>query len=423
MAQKVLQNADRLYGEQKYDDALGLYVEVLASPLLENTEEDEKLREDAVTKLGKVYRRQGNSAALKSMLTSLRPFFARIPKAKTGKLVRSIIDEIAKIPGTAPLVVELCNDVIKWAEEEQRTFLRLNLQTKLAGSLFEVGKMHDALDLLSKLAREVKKLDDKRLLVTIHLLESHVHHALNHLPKSRAALTAARTAANGIYCPPQLQAQLDIHSGTLHAEEKDYKTAYSYFYEAYENYEAMPSKENKVQAKQCLKYMLLTKIMAGSKDDVSILLSGKLALPYTDDSLSAMVAIAKAHQDSSLRKFKNVIDLHRAELEKDSVIHRHLKELYQKLFEENLLRIVSPFSQVEIPHVAELIELDVPTVEKKLSGMILDKKLLGILDQGNGCLIVFEEPDADSSYPTALDTMGNVGQVVDSLYTRANKLR
>jgi 26S proteasome regulatory subunit N6 len=111
------------------------------------------------------------------------------------------------------------------------------------------------------------------------------------------------------------------------------------------------------------------------------------------------------------------------ELEKDPVIHRHLKELYQKLFEENLLRIVSPFSQVEIVHVAELIELDVPTVEKKLSAMILDKKLLGILDQGNGCLIVFEEPDSDSSYPTALDTIANVGQVVDSLYTRANKLR
>jgi len=279
------------------------------------------------------------------------------------------------------------------------------------------------LELLSKIAREVKRLDDKRLLVSIHLLESHVHHALHHLPKSRASLTAARTAANGIYCPPQLQAQLDIHSGTLHAEEKDYKTAYSYFYEAYENYEAMPSKDNKVQAKQCLKYMLLTKIMSGSKEDVSVLLSGKLALAYTDEAVNAMVAIAKAHQDSSLRKFKDVIELHRAEMEKDPVIHRHLKELYQKLFESNLLRIVLPFSQVEISHVAELIELDVATVEKKLSSMILDKKLLGILDQGNGCLIVFEEPDADSSYPSALETINNVGDVVDSLYLRANKLR
>ncbi|KAL6294778.1 hypothetical protein ACE6H2_002920 [Prunus campanulata] len=391
-------------------EAISILYRILENP--SSSSEALRIKEQAITNLTDLLRQENRAEDLRNLLTQLRPFFNLIPKAKTAKIVRSIIDAVAKVPGTSDLQISLCKEMVQWTRAEKRTFLRQRVEARLASLLMESKEYSEALSLLSGLIKEVRRLDDKLLLVDIDLLESKLHFSLRNLPKAKASLTAARTAANSIYVPPAQQGTIDLQSGILHAEEKDYKTAYSYFFEAFEAFNALEDP----RAVFSLKYMLLCKIMVSQADDVAGIISSKAGLQYVGPELDAMKAVADAHSKRSLKLFETALRDFKAQLEEDPIVHRHLSSLYDTLLEQNLCRLIEPFSRVEIAHIAELIELPIDHVEKKLSQMILDKKFAGTLDQGAGCLIIFDDPKTDAIYPATLETISNIGKVVDSLY-------
>jgi 26S proteasome regulatory subunit N6 len=261
--------------ESNPGEAIALLREILYHP--SSTSEVLRIKEQAITALSEILSQEKKAEELRSLLTDLRPYFSLVPKAKTAKIVRGIIDAVAKIPGTSELQISLCREMVEWTRSEKRMFLRQRVEARLASLLMDSKEYAEALSLLTNLVREVRRLDDKLLLVDIDLLECKLHFSLRNLPKAKAALTAARTAANAIYVPPAQQGTIDLQSGILHAEEKDYKTAFSYFFEAFEAFNALGDP----RAVFCLKYMLLCKIMTNQADDVGSLISSKAGLEYT----------------------------------------------------------------------------------------------------------------------------------------------
>ena len=108
--------ADAAAQEAKGDSAAAIRtyrsICIEASPSQANAQATEA----AIAKLCALYTKQHDANALAKMLTELRPFFAVIPKAKTAKLVKNIIDAVAKVPNTTKLQVQLCREQAEWAK-------------------------------------------------------------------------------------------------------------------------------------------------------------------------------------------------------------------------------------------------------------------------------------------------------------------
>ncbi len=278
------------------------------------------------------------------------------------------------------------------------------------------GKLPAALASITALLREGKRLDDKALLVELHLIESRVLFELKNLPKSRASLTAGRTAAGSIYVGPEVQAEIDMQAGILCAEERDYRTAFSYFYEAFEGRNSLKD----ATAVAPLRYMLLCKVMMEQPEDVPAIIAGKAGVRHAGAALEAMRAIAQAYRDRSLVAFERALSEFSAHVGGDAFLARHVAILADKLLEQNLLRIIEPFSCVELEHVAHLIGLPLPRVQAKLGQLILDRRVHATLDQGRGQLVVYAGEGADAVYESALKAIKNFGGVVDVLQKRAD---
>lgn len=363
-------------------------------------------------------------------------FFASVPKARTAKYVRNLVVAVDSTTGgdldqseegrrRTGTLVSLCHVAIKWADAGKRTFLRQRIESKLASYLVRQGKYAASLELTSMLVKEMKKLDDKQLLVEVHLTQSRAFHLMSNIAKAKSALTAARTNANAIYISPETQGDIDLQAGFINAEERDFNTAYSYFFEAYENAASEP------EAVRSLQLMLLCRIMGQQPKAVKTIVNAKGNQKHASKpEIESMVAIAAAFEKRSLDDYEQAREKYSHALGQDedgshgnTLVRRLIAEGFEEMMERNLLRVVEPFSRVELAHVAKLVGRPQADVQQRLAQMIIDEKLSGILDQGVGHLVLFEAQKPDALFTHSLEVVSGLAKAVESLSNRAQGVR
>jgi len=210
-AQKLTKKVELALHAQENDQtgtAIKLYEEVIKEPITnaeDLKEETIKAKETATYNLAAIFKEKGLIEELVSLQKTILPLFIDFPKAKTAKIMRTLFDLTLKgQEGRYSELIGLANYIIEWCEKEERSFLRMKIETNLADLYFKLEKYQDAIQLLNKLTYELKRKEDKQLLVESQLIESKVYHALENLPKAKAALTAVKTICNSIYVVPLL---------------------------------------------------------------------------------------------------------------------------------------------------------------------------------------------------------------------------
>ncbi|KAE9418015.1 hypothetical protein Angca_007397, partial [Angiostrongylus cantonensis] len=318
------------------------------------TEDELKKYEEILIEYAKKLSSEGNIIDLRKLLIVTRPFYDVLGRAKASKLVRALVECCLMVNQDNNEKVNLVKECIDWATANSRLFLRRTLQARLVRLLNDIGRFVDAQKIAAPLACELKKMEDRELLMEVTLEESKSAFALKNFAKAKSSLVLARSNATGTFVSTQMQATLDLQSGILYsAEEKDFKTAYSYCYEALEGFLLTDISK----AVHALKYMCLCKVITPSKyvpsqfvshqiksnrlqimldeaESIPALLSTKVVQQVRGRDVDAMKHMAEAFKERSLGNFMKCLKDYSKELIDDPVVSAHSKDLRDSMLEK-----------------------------------------------------------------------------------------
>ena len=334
------------------------------------------------------------------------------------KLTDKLIAKLKKRKDLLKDIENIIEEITKFCDETNNISMKSKIQTRLAEIYYINENYAKAIDICNNVIYDLKRYEDNLGLIQLLLLESKIYYATNGISKSKASLTSVKTLVTKVYVEPKLQASIDMQAGILAAHEKDFNLAYSYLFEAFDVYN-IPNQKKRNKGLRAFQYMILFKIVGGHIEEVNNVVLSKQGKDYYGPEVEALRSIESAVKEKSIKLLEDNINKNK-EYFKDKIIMYHINNLYTDLLEKNLIKIIKPYSVVEIDFVAKRIGLNYEEVNNKLRQMILDKKINGILDQGKGSLILYDVDMSNPYLDKSIETFKNLEKVVEAL---DNKVR
>jgi len=111
------------------------------------------------------------------------------------------------------------------------------------------------------------------------------------------------------------------------------------------------------------------------------------AKPYKNDSeIIAMNSLVSAYEKSDIRSFEKILKENKKTILDDPFMRDYIDDLLRNIRTQVLLKILTPYTKIRIPFLAQELNIASKEVEDLMISLILDSKIRGRIDQVNQLL-------------------------------------
>ncbi|KAJ8943976.1 hypothetical protein NQ318_013557 [Aromia moschata] len=172
------------------------------------------------------------------------------------------------------------------------------------------------------------------------------------------------------------------------------------FFEAFKNYDESGSPRRTT----CLKYLVLANMLMKSGINP---FDSQEAKPYKNDpEILAMTNLVNAYQNNDINEFEFILKQNRQNIMDDPFIREHIEDLLRNIRTQVLIKLIKPYTRIQIPFISTELNIDVSEVESLLVSCILDNTIQGRIDQVNQVLFL-ERATVNTARYNALDRWAN----------------
>ncbi|RIB09833.1 PCI domain-containing protein [Gigaspora rosea] len=312
------------------------------------------------------------------------------------KSINNILDFISSSQDMS-FMEEFYSTTLNALEEakNERLWVKTNLKlAKLWLDRKEYNRLNKILRQLHLSCQKDDGTDDQRKgthLLEIFALEIQMYTETKNNKKLKALYQQCLHVKSAIP-HPRIMGVIRECGGKMHMGEKEWDKAQTDFFESFKNYDEAGSP----QRIQVLKYLVLANMLTESQINP---FDSQETKPYKNDpQIVAMTNLVSAYQRKEIREFEKILRDNRATIMDDPFIRTYIDDVLKNIRTQVLLRLIKPYTRIEIPFVSKQLNIPAQDVEDLLVGLVLDQKIKGCIDQVNQRLELYRQSSDTERY-------------------------